>query len=74
MKRMIALTSLPVFLLGGCVTTSPERAAAERAACDEMEREMSLRTAHDHSEMKGIGRNPMNLSHDRCRQILAQPQ
>ncbi len=38
-----------------------------------MEKGMSLRTTNDHAEMKGMGRNPVNLSHDRCTQILAQP-
>ena len=30
--------------------------------------------AHDHGEMKGQGRNPMNLSHDRCLRILRSAQ
>ena len=37
-----------------------------------MEDNMGLATPHDHNEMKGQGRNPMNLSHDRCLQILKQ--
>ena len=74
MKRIILLGSLPLLLLAGCVTTSPEREAAERAACEEMERDMGLGTTHDHNEMRGLGRNPMNVSHERCQQILAQPQ
>jgi len=39
-----------------------------------MEADMGLRTSHDHNEMKQLGRNPMNLSHDRCRQILRNAQ
>lgn len=31
---------------------------------------MGLQTPHDHREMKGQGRNPMNLSHDQCLRIL----
>lgn len=38
-----------------------------------MERDMGVANRHDHGEMKGQGRNAMNLSHDRCRQILSQP-
>lgn len=41
--------------------------------CLEMEKDMGLGTPHDHAAMKGTGRNAMNLSHDRCVQILAQP-
>jgi len=44
----------------------------ERAACVEMEKDMGLGRTHDHAEMKGQGRNPMNLSHDRCVAILAE--
>ena len=74
MKRIMMIGSLPLLVLGGCVTTSPERAAAERASCEEMEKNMGLGASHDHNEMKGMGRNPMNLSHERCQQILAKPQ
>jgi len=38
-----------------------------------MERDMGVANRHDHREMKGQGRSAMNLSHDRCRQILSQP-
>lgn len=75
MKPMMLIGSaLPLLLLGACVTTSPERAAAERASCERMEQDMGLGTTHDHNAMKGMGLNPMNLSHERCQQILAQPQ
>jgi len=37
-----------------------------------MEQTMGTNTTHDHNEMKGMGMNPMNLSHARCQQILAQ--
>ena len=45
----------------------------QRAACVEMEKNMGLGSPHDHGEMKGRGLNSMNLSHDRCMQILKQP-
>jgi len=60
-----------MLLLGACVTTpaTPE----EYASCQAMERDMGVADRHSHGEMKGQGRNPMNLSHSRCRQILSQP-
>ena len=67
-----AISIVAVGLLAGCVT--PRMATSEeRAACAEMEKDMGLGRTHDHAEMKGQGRNAMNLSHDRCVQILAQP-
>lgn len=74
MKRIMMIGFLPLLVLSGCVTTTPERAAAERASCEEMEKDMGLGTTHDHSAMKGMGANPMNLNHERCQQILSQPQ
>ncbi|WP_370714811.1 hypothetical protein [Sphingomonas sp. IW22] len=44
----------------------------QRASCERMEQTMGTNTTHDHNEMKGMGMNPMNLSHARCQQILAQ--
>ena len=74
MPRLILIPVAAVTLLGGCATTSGSMATSkERAACAEMENDMGLRTTHDHGEMKGMGRNPMNITHDRCMQILAQP-
>ena len=76
-QAMLKLISIPIvtaFLLVGCATTGGQMATSEqRAACMEMEKKMGLDTPHDHREMKGMGRSSMNLSHDRCMQILAQP-
>ena len=55
-------------LLSACATTAPTE--SQIASCRQMESDMGVADRHDHSEMKGQGRNPMNLSHDRCRQIL----
>lgn len=55
-------------LLSGCVTTPPTQAEIE--SCEEMERDMGLNQRHDHSEFRSQGRNPMNLSHERCMAIL----
>src|SRR3546814_15524793 len=60
-----------MLLLGACVTKPAT--SAEYASCQAMERDMGVADRHDHGEMKGQGRNAMNLSHDRCRQILSQP-
>ncbi len=60
-----------MLLLGACATT--QATPAEYASCRAMEQDMGVADRHDHGEMKGQGRNPMNLSHSRCRQILSQP-
>ncbi len=33
---------------------------------------MGTNTTHDHNSLKGMGLNSMNLTHERCQQILAQ--
>jgi hypothetical protein len=59
-------------LLSACATTPPTE--TQIASCRQMEGNMGLAARHDHGEMKGQGLNPMNLSHDRCRQILKPSQ
>lgn len=71
MKLGIVATAGSMLLLGACVTRPAT--SAEYASCQAMERDMGVADRHDHGEMKGQGRNAMNLSHDRCRQILSQP-
>ena len=74
MIRIIPIFLVTAVLLTGCATTDGRMAtSAERASCVEMEKDMGLRSPHDHGEMKGKGMNPMNLSHERCVRILAQP-
>ena len=74
MPKAIPLSIVTAMLLAGCATTGSRMATSEqRAACMDMEKDMGLGTPHDHGEMKGMGRNSMNLSHDRCVQILKQP-
>ncbi|MXO76153.1 hypothetical protein GRI40_13115 [Altererythrobacter aerius] len=63
---LILLAALP---LAGCVTTT-EPGSQERAYCERMEREMGTDHRHDHAEAKGMGMNPMNVTHARCRQML----
>ncbi len=70
MRCLMMLALLPVSLLGACVMVPPT--SAELESCQRMEREMGVGQIHDHSEMKGLGLNPMNLSHARCRRILEQ--
>lgn len=73
MNRIATISSAVMLaVLGGCVTT-PEQMAAKRASCMEMERDMGLKTTHDHAEMKNQGMNPMNLTHAQCQAILAKP-
>lgn len=74
MPKAILLSIVTAMLLSGCATTGGRMATSEqRAACVEMEKNMGLGSPHDHGEMKGRGLNSMNLSHDRCMQILKQP-
>ncbi|QJU58253.1 hypothetical protein HL653_11040 [Sphingomonas sp. AP4-R1] len=73
MKKFGFVTAvIPTLLLTACVTTRPT--AAQIESCRAMEDNMGLQTPHDHGEMKGQGRNPMSLSHDRCLQILRNAQ
>ena len=69
MRPISVALALPALALGACVTVPPT--AEQVAACQEMERDMGVGVRHDHAEMKQQGRNPMNLSHDQCRRILA---
>lgn len=59
-------------LLAGCVTApaTPE----ELAYCQRMANSMGTGPRHDHGEMKGNPPSAMNVTHARCRQILAQPR
>lgn len=69
MKSLAVWLAVPALSLGACATVSPT--PEQVAACQEMERDMGVGVRHDHAEMKQQGRNPMNLSHDQCRRILA---
>lgn len=67
LKIVVALAgALPLM---ACATTS-EVTAEERAYCEGMERETGVDHRHDHSEAKGMGMNPMNVTHARCRTML----
>lgn len=67
--RILFVSALPLLVLGACVTT-PATQEAQRASCAKMEADMGLVTTHDHAAMKGMGLNPMNLTHEQCAQIL----
>jgi hypothetical protein len=54
--------------LAACATTPPS--SEEMAYCQRMEREMGTGHRHDQAEARGMGMNPMNVSHARCRQML----
>ncbi|MCU6453318.1 hypothetical protein LPN01_04430 [Sphingomonas sp. A2-49] len=69
MKRLFLAGTLPFVLLGACATTST---AEQRASYEKMESGMGTDDRHDHSEQKGMGRSSMNLTHGKCRQILAK--
>jgi hypothetical protein len=65
----IVLACAAVLSLAACVTT-PEARSAELAYCERMERDMGLDHTHDHAEAKGMGMNPMRVTHARCRRML----
>lgn len=70
MRKIAIAALLPLAGLAACATTRTAT-AEERAYCARMAEEMGTRTTHDHGEMKGGPTNPMNASHQRCRQIMA---
>jgi starvation-inducible outer membrane lipoprotein len=65
----IALTIVAALPLAACVTT-PDASPTEFAYCQQMEREMGTDHAHDHAHAKGMGLDPMNVTHARCRELL----
>jgi hypothetical protein len=65
------MTCFVAVSLAACATT-PEPGSAEFAYCERMEREMGTEHRHDHAEARGMGMNPMNVTHDRCRRMLAE--
>ena len=69
MKLTTAISVLVLLPLAACVTTR-EPTAEERAYCERMETQMGTHEVHDHNQMKGVGIDPMNVTHARCRQML----
>ena len=65
----VAITVAAALPLAACVTT-PQASSEELAYCQRMEREMGTGHTHDHAEAKGMGMNPMNVTHARCRQMM----
>lgn len=75
MRTAYISSVLPLMILAACATTNgASYTAEERASCVEMEKDMGTATVHDHNAMKGMGMNPMNITHERCQEILAQPK
>lgn len=74
MKKLLTILVAPsLVLVSGCATPKPTHTLAEkRASCEAMKGEMGVNPIHDHA--KGGARNPMGLTHDECRQILASPR
>lgn len=65
----LSLTLVAALPLAACATTR-DTSAGELAYCQRMEREMGTNHQHDHAEAKGMGMNPMNVTHARCREML----
>ena len=76
MKKLLTVLVAPgLVLVSGCATMKPTHTLAEkRASCEAMKSEMGVNPIHDHGEWKGGPRNPMGLTHDECRKILASPR
>ena len=47
--------------------------AEERAECEKMMKDMGTEQRHEHSQDKGQGPSAMNMTHARCKEILAEP-
>jgi len=69
--RFSGFASLALVLLAGCATTQ-EASVEERAYCRNMAERMGLETTHDHGAMRGNPPNSMNVSHERCQQIMRE--
>lgn len=65
----IALITVAAVPLAACVTTA-DASPTEIAYCERMEREMGTDHTHDHAQTKGMGLDPMNVTHARCRKML----
>jgi hypothetical protein len=74
--KLTLLGLVPLAALAGCAATTTNRVATadQRAYCERMSQTMGTKAGHDHGETKGMGPNAMNLSHARCRDILAAKQ
>jgi hypothetical protein len=71
--KLLTLSALaPVALLAACATTQAAT-AEERAYCEQMAERMGVATTHDHAQMKGNPPNTMNVSHERCQQVMRSP-
>lgn len=69
--RATILTIVTATGLSACATTRTAT-VEERAYCERMAEAMGIGTTHDHAAMKGMPANGMNLTHERCQQILAK--
>ena len=76
MKKLLTILVAPsLVLVSGCATMRLTHTLAEkRASCEAMKSEMGVNPIHDHGGSRGGPRNPMGLTHDECRQILASPR
>lgn len=66
----IALALAAALPLAACATTAETR-SKELAYCEQMERQMGTDHVHDHGAAKGMGLDPMNVTHARCRDMLS---
>lgn len=71
LARFSGVASLALVMLAGCATTQ-EATAEERAYCQQMAERMGLETTHDHGAMRGNPPSSMNISHERCQQVMRE--
>jgi len=69
MLKTLIMTAILGLPLAACATIQ-DPTPQELAYCENMERQMGVEHRHDHAEAKGVGVNPMNVSHNRCRAML----
>jgi hypothetical protein len=70
-SHIIGLGALAV--MAAWVPSAFAATAEERAKCEEMEKQMGTEQRHEHSQDKGQGPSAMNMTHARCKEILAEP-
>ncbi len=70
-NHIIALGVLAV--MAAWVPSAFAATTEERAKCEEMEKQMGTEQRHEHSQDKGLGPSAMNMTHARCKEILAEP-
>jgi hypothetical protein len=70
--RMTILACTACLALSACAHGQKVMTAEQRTECEKMAQQMDTQSTHDHGAMRGNPPNPMNMTHDQCRQMMAQ--